>query len=125
MVSASRQLPRICIHSSFSRTPFLFLSYWRRRLSAYLRILLSTCERSGDPDGVEPDDVEPEDVEPDGVDEVEDELEATAGVEELLEVEVGGEVGLEVDVGLAAAGGPNPGTTDVWPAGPKPGTRLA
>jgi hypothetical protein len=111
LVSASCHVPRICIHSSFSSTPFLFLSYWRMRLSAYLRILLSTWGRSDGPGEAEAGAGAGEEVE-------------AGGVEELpVEAAVEGE--LEAETGLTAAGVPNPGTMATWvPATPNPGTRL-
>jgi len=82
------------------------------RLSAYLRILLSTWERSDDPDEVEELDGLAEEVDA-----------AAVGVEGPLGAEP--EVGVEpAAVGLTA-GGPNPGTRGVGLVVPNPGTKLA
>jgi len=107
LASASCHVPRICDHSSFSSTPFLFLSYWRRRLSAYLRILLSSW---GGADGAAGEGGE-EALEDGGV------------VGLLLEAEL--EAGVELETLATVTEAPNPGTMAVWvAAAPNPGTKV-
>jgi hypothetical protein len=115
LASESLQLLLICVHSSFSRTPFLFVSYCRSRASAYLRTRSSGELPCEDPEG---------DGEPEVGEEVPPELE---GRTELLAPTAGAGEPPELETALvfAAEGGPNPGAADPCEASPNPGTRLA
>lgn len=109
LASESRQVLLICIHSSFSRIPFLFLSYCFRSDSAYLRMRSSAW--LGEPD--------------DGGD-VDEELPELDEPDELLVAAVGaGELPLEPVVVFAVAGEPKLATADACADVPNPGTRLA
>jgi len=106
----------ICDHSSFSSVPFLFLSYWRRRLSAYRRIRPSIAGRSGAEVEAEAGDPEFDEAE-EGLDD------AVLDGDGVLEVELGvAALGL-LGLGVAAAT-PKPGTLAVCVDAPNPSTRL-